>query len=447
MLLFGAGASVEGLVPDSNRMTERIVEEFRKDNHPKRHKDVINFVIGGLLFKKGIQGENPLNAGVNVEELFNAVQLLGERNTLEAAPFIGSWHSMIEELDKIEAPELRLGQLHRAIYESVTKSILDALPRNPPSFGGRDIDRSLQSAIKKTVEALVKNRSASFGSSESVGKEVGEYVVEITRKWIEGIRSSPSSSYEFEREFAKALDRRERPGEGRIFTEINNAMIRALIDIVWIEDATRFEYLLPILNTLKSQKKITVATLNYDNGIEKLAALKNIPCKTGIEDWDNTGKFDMGSEGLSLLKLHGSIDWLYASAVTDARPMPFFLLQVVPEKPKFMQDFMPAVIFGQKNKLTADGPFLDLLRTFQQELANIDTLTIVGYSFGDPHINVYLTQWLNRDPENQMRIVDPYFNTNPREYAVQLRSLASNQIKIFPVKASEGLAQLYPSLN
>ena len=306
MILFGAGASVEGLVPDSNKMTERIVEEFGKVNHPKRHIDVIKFVIGGLLFKKGIQGENPLNAGVNVEELFNAVQLLSERNVLEAAPFIGSWHSMIEELD-------------------------------------------------------------------------------------------------------------------------------------------RFEYLLPILNALKTQKKLTVATLNYDNGIEKLAALKNVPCKTGIEGWENSGKFEMGSEGLSLLKLHGSIDWLYASAVTEEKPMPFFLLQIVPEKPKFMQDFMPAIIFGQKNKLTAEGPFLDLLRTFQQELANIDRLTIVGYSFGDPHINVYLSQWLNKDTGNQMRIIDPFFNSNPREYAVQLRSLADKQIQVLPVKASEGLAQLYPA--
>ena len=210
MLLFGAGASVEGLVPDSNKMTERIVEELGKANHSKRHIHAIKFVIGGLLFRKGMQGENPLNAGVNVEELFNAVRLLSERNILEAAPFIGSWHPMIEELDKIEAPELRLSRLHRAIYESVAKSILNSLPRTPPSLGRHDIDRSLRSTIKRNVEALIKNRSSSY-SSESVGREVGEYVVEIMRKWMEGISSSPSSSYEFESEFTKALDRQDRP--------------------------------------------------------------------------------------------------------------------------------------------------------------------------------------------------------------------------------------------
>jgi hypothetical protein len=60
MLLFGAGASVEGLVPDSNKITERIVEEFGKANHPKRHVDVIKFVIGGLLFKKRDTGRKSL---------------------------------------------------------------------------------------------------------------------------------------------------------------------------------------------------------------------------------------------------------------------------------------------------------------------------------------------------------------------------------------------------
>jgi hypothetical protein len=39
----------------------------------------------------------------------------------------------------------------------------------------------------------------------------------------------------------------------------------------------------------------------------------------------------------------------------------------------------PAVIFGQRNKLTAEGPFLDLLRAFREELSRSTSLTVVGY--------------------------------------------------------------------
>ena len=45
------------------------------------------------------------------------------------------------------------------------------------------------------------------------------------------------------------------------------------------------------------------------------------------------------------------------------------------------ESFRPAVSFGQRNKLTAEGPFLDLLRAFQVELAKADRLTVIGYSF------------------------------------------------------------------
>ena len=99
MLLLGAGASVEAEVPAANKMTERIADIFRASPQHEIYSRVVAFVVGGLLFKRGIEGGNALTTGVNVEELFNAVQFLSERNTLEAAPFVGSWHSMVEEFE------------------------------------------------------------------------------------------------------------------------------------------------------------------------------------------------------------------------------------------------------------------------------------------------------------------------------------------------------------
>src|SRR6266496_947874 len=159
MLLLGAGASVEADISDTFRMNRMIAEVFRRNPQLQRHAHVISFAIGGLLFQQGIKGGDPLEGGVNVEELFNAVQLLAERNSLEAAPFVGSWHSMVQELDQARSSPPQLDRLYRLIYDGVTKEILNALPHSPPAFGDSDIDRELDQTIKNTVESMVKNRS------------------------------------------------------------------------------------------------------------------------------------------------------------------------------------------------------------------------------------------------------------------------------------------------
>src|SRR5688572_1501834 len=107
-LLLGAGASVEAGIPAASEMTLRIVNQFNDPYGPgafvREFRPLINFVVGGLLFKVGEAGQNPLNASLNVEDLFNAFLLLAERRELELAPFIGSWHSKIEAFDLVTPP-------------------------------------------------------------------------------------------------------------------------------------------------------------------------------------------------------------------------------------------------------------------------------------------------------------------------------------------------------
>jgi hypothetical protein len=80
-------------------------------------------VVGGLLLEAGKNNVNPLAPTINVEDLFNAVQLLVERDSLEAVPFIGFWHSFIDELDKIY-PSRSSGNLQRLITEISRLSII-----------------------------------------------------------------------------------------------------------------------------------------------------------------------------------------------------------------------------------------------------------------------------------------------------------------------------------
>ena len=451
LILLGAGASVEAKVPAAYEMTRAILQKFDEKPSSRQYAQVAKFVVGGLLFQQGIRGDNPLDSRVNVEDVFNAVQLLAERNTIEAAPFIGAWHAMIEELDQINEPILGLDRLMREIYNDVRKQLQEAFSQNPPSSEAKKIDKTLERAINKTVAAAIKDRSVSFNSSESLGQAVDNYISQIVGRWTQRLAShSPGSNVKFEKEFQHAVEATQaHPGEGRVFQETAEQMIRTLSNIVWIDSTDQIAYLEPLIEAAKQRQRTVVATLNYDNAIELAALVSGLKCDTGIDEWSRTGVFNTTGNGLHLLKLHGSIDW----ESTQERSAPDRLFpqtaigQVPPEKLR-ERGFRPAVIFGQKNKLTTEGPFLDLLRAFQQELTQVSTLTVVGYSFGDEHVNTYISTWLNAGSHHRIRIVDPHINRRQDGYVAnlkQLRHTSPDRVEFVSKKASEGLAQLYGS--
>ena len=251
------------------------------------------------------------------------------------------------------------------------------------------------------------------------------------------------SDTQLSRALGDAVDkRRPRPAGGRLFEATNKVMVQLLADIVWIEEASRVEYLAPFLSALSDQPSLTVATLNYDNGVEKLCESWGVPYETGIEKWSRDGTFPDPAEGVSLLKLHGSIDWrLVDEATGEDQPMPHSRIERVEMETRSY--FQPALIFGQRNKLTARGPFLDLLRAFRERLAEADRLTVVGYSFRDEHINEYVTQWLNGDQARVLRVIDPNFSASREPYPVALKEHCAGRLDVLDVGAGNGLAQAF----
>ena len=114
---------------------------------------------------------------------------------------------------------------------------------------------------------------------------------------------------------------------------------------------------------------------------------------------------------------------------------------------KDMQEvrFRPAILFGGRTKLTVEGPFLDLLRSFKQKLSTVNRLTIIGYSFRDPHINEYISQWLNQDRKNRIRIINPNFPEKKIEYARQLMNFCKERVEIFNENTGAGLNKVFLS--
>lgn len=448
MVLLGAGASVEAGVPHAYAMTREILSIFRSDPRLRRQAHLLSFVIGGLMFQEGIRDNDPYG-GVNVEELFNAVQLLARRATLEAAPFVGSWHAMVEEFDRVRPARSPSKDLYRQVLRNVAAALEKAIPTSASISDGRDIDKTFENALKKVLDQMSKGKRLSLSSSEKIGRAVAGYVAGMNKSWLSKLRQK-SSSARGDQQFNRALDtvvdeRRPRPGQGRVFERTNEMMIRSLINIAWIEDEDeRVGYLKPLLDLLDKEGQLTVASLNYDNCIERLTKAHDAACYTGIESWSESGTFSARNDGLFLLKLHGSIDWeLRKDQRSEHRPMPHSIIEQVRD-PKAMRagSFQPAIIFGQRNKLTAEGPFLDLLRAFQQQLTEADRLTVVGYSFRDDHINEYITQWLNSDTGHRIRIIDPGFSTNEAPFAEHLRRYCGGRIRPVEETAGGGLAEV-----
>ena len=206
LILLGAGASAEADVPTAYEMAKAIGQEFRKDPLLQQETRVVDFVIGGLLFQAGIRGHDPLSSGVNVEELFNAVQLLAERHTLEAAPFVGSWHSMVEELDTIAPSSLRLGALNEAIYTSTRDEILRAFSESPPSSEASKVDKALEKAMNRFLAAAARKTSVSLHSDESVGRAVDAYITEVVKRWTVKLKNSrPRSASDLVQRFTSSI--------------------------------------------------------------------------------------------------------------------------------------------------------------------------------------------------------------------------------------------------
>lgn len=452
MLLLGAGASVEAGVPSAYKMTEEILLRFNNQNNYnlRDYTKVLNFVIGGLLFDAGKRNNNPFTNGVNVEDLFNAVLLLSERNTMEVSPFVGSWDSMIETFDKFTPSPPRLDKLLKLIQERVEKQVQYALSQKPSFSSSADkIDKALENSVKKIIEASLKGRSVSLSSSDKIGQAVAEYVKEISKKWSDNLKpNSSGSNSELDKEFKQLVSQLEqKPAQGRKFKDTAEQMILMLKDLAFIEDPIKVEYLKPVLGKTASQGRLVIATLNYDNGVELIAQANAIDCNTGIENWSEKGVFDFTAQGLHLIKLHGSIDWSWKQKVrTNERPMSHSIIcQTATEQ--FKSSFeRPAVIFGQRNKLTAEGPFLDLLRQFQNELENCDLLTVIGYSLRDEHVNTYVSKWLNETIDHKLRIVDPSFGNTEIAYVREISNLSNSrpgQVEIIRKSTGEALAELY----
>jgi hypothetical protein len=371
LALLGAGASVDAGIPDSTGLTKELVHAL--NGSLQRHwgvADAVNFAVGAIIGYDTSHGARP-DAGIDVERLFSAIQMLSIRDDLEITPFVSTWHPAIASL----GPEHQF----------------------PPFFTSA-FRKALSSSSQSDLERLFKRAvAAQVGHRENIFPLV-------------------------ERELTFAL--------------------RTRITV----DPTRVDYLSPLLSLPGTP--LQIVTLNYDRAFEEVCQRAGLTVDTGIEAW--SGGFQWPWAGteqtVRLLKLHGSIDW-YQGRKERGTADPDLVVVASSERE------MPVLVFGQRGKLRAEGPFLAMFRAFGDMLVNVRTLLVVGYSFRDEHVNVALRRWVAGDEKRTIIVIDPGFESNDYDFVKWLRRryaprhpdgtpIGNQRLTVFAKSAREGLVEL-----
>jgi SIR2-like domain len=390
IVLLGAGASAPAEVPTAAAMTRKMMEMCKADGQ-QDYLRALNAIAGGLQMGFG-QSEVAASGGADVEQVLNAASLLGDRFNLEFAPFVAAWHPIIEELER--------GGFEPFDAQSITN---EALSRTSSS-------RSRGVAVSE-AELFSALRAALQRAIELIGRQL-----------------SPQP-------------------DGALFRRLTTYLTGRLIELTWLRSPEKLAYLDPLLMAARNAA-INVVTLNYDNGVELRAAHLGIPCET-LGTWSTTGKLPRAAIGIDLTKLHGSVKWRWnirqeTTVGLEHREISEIDDENAPRVAGFNrrytedQGHLLAVIFGGHNKITAEGPFLDLLVKFKNALEEHSWLLVVGYSFRDPHVNHCIMKWLHKDASRHVTIVDIKGSMEIHSRLMQNANAATQAVRAAHIRYDRG---------
>lgn len=182
----------------------------------------------------------------------------------------------------------------------------------------------------------------------------------------------------------------------------------------------------------KRNLRLSVSTLNHDSLLERCLRDWGVEWNDGFQlDQDNLDiwhpdNYEKGDARVTLLKLHGSIDWLHESSPDASWPLGVKLIRqgsmrddsLIPKAEAEKKSALGTLILlGNQAKfidyLTGAGP--NLLSKLQRDLDEADALIVVGYGFRDAGINQLIFQRLYQSlyPRKRMKliIIDPHYTS------------------------------------
>lgn len=203
--------------------------------------------------------------------------------------------------------------------------------------------------------------------------------------------------------------------------EIVNKIKQIIINnctIIMPEDAPHKEFLKRITARKLKHNRLKLFTTNYDMLFEQAANECGFTMIDGFTftfprvfngnnyDYDIvirknsriTAQENYANKVFHLYKLHGSLDWERDDETNQIR------------KCDFANNKRPVMIFPSsiKYETSYEQPFFEMMSRFQTELRMDNALLIIiGYSFGDKHINSMIFEALEQNHSLQLVIVDP----------------------------------------
>jgi NAD-dependent SIR2 family protein deacetylase len=227
---------------------------------------------------------------------------------------------------------------------------------------------------------------------------------------------------------------------GTTYTFLGHQMLEKLRELVELTEK-KVDYLRPLVSRGRQNGGLTIATLNYDRGIELAAAAEQVPVETGIASWLESRQWEWPAHGVRLLKLHGSIDWFWSRAEAEEGELPHDVVQIGTSDQLYPR---PALVFGNRGKLRAEGPFLGLLAEFGKLLERASRLIVIGYSFRDDHVNEGIRQWLSEARQRKIVVIDPHW---PDGYEAPITPFQSDLLHYLVPRETDGGADFEPRLK
>jgi SIR2-like domain len=261
----------------------------------------------------------------------------------------------------------------------------------------------------------------------------------------------------FVKRWRRGLDRWQ--GDSRVPDVLADLAARMIIELrrQLATTSKQISYLRPLLYAAQDPEQLRIVTLNYDRSIEVAGTAFGLPATTGIREWMLTGVWSWPKQGVCLLKLHGSIDWVWVDDPPSRVRLPSRF--VTEASPLARDSGEPALIFGLREKLRAEGPFLSALTEFESWLSSAQRLTVIGYSFRDDHVNQIIRRWTYEHHHRELVVVDPSLPNKgqmaeaPMTFRTSLLSHLSQsgppggpetKLRLVHATAARALGQLFP---
>jgi hypothetical protein len=226
---------------------------------------------------------------------------------------------------------------------------------------------------------------------------------------------------------------------------LRRLIVTALKKWMCLDDPSKADYYSGLVKLQQGLNfPLNIFSLNYDLCVERLEK-SGIKVETGFAgfgpnypwDWERYDDSFNELPELYLYKLHGSINWK-----RDRDSKELFSLEQI----QSIDDDEIDIIFGRDFKLEAADPYLFFAYQLRQSTLRSKLIVIVGYGFGDLHINKLLTQSVRKDSERKLVIVqrctEKAVDSKRREIGerLELSNQHLSQLIIKPGTASEFLS-------